>query len=1365
MVVRWFGLLGVMVMSSIVAAFDPPVAKVDDITLRIDAPQIIPQLETPIPVRVHLSNAGSQSLRGRVRLQVIDRWRITSPNPQPFELPPKSERVLEFTVIAGTGTHNAHYPIHAFAEWGEAKERKVAHAILVVEVRAPRQPKPTKKPTVSLRGRGSMPLWQTGNQQVSFQLLKPKTSSLQQFPIGWWGTDEATGAHAMVAQRVDRGGIRDALAIHPPWRKGAGTIFVDWQVSLPKATPIWLDFAFAIRDHDPQREPPSDGVTVRIWVKGEGETEQRTSKTTQQRKSSKTPTSRFASFDPPDQPTAGAGRDDGWELLYERHSDSKTWVPALVDLSAFAEQTITLRIEVHPGPRLDTTCDLAYLAEPYLVVGRKPPEQTTEQALKTQTLQLIAWARWQIAEAAQQWGLLPKDRATQQLLATLRRLVPTATEPQMLQKADTLAQQLLKRLSIPKANRTLFVPPRGSQPAVWVIAHDNEIYAFTLQPPKGDGWWNALGAIVSPERTLIFQGFDLRVLGDNLKDWRSPSVLLSRTEQTVDNRLVAVHQMERHGVPYNLRMIVWTDEGTLKVQWQLTTTAPQDKHQPIRITDCAIGSWSETADRIYLGHGNVVVHPSAFRLHADGHFLSTRHVGMEFVNGLSVVIGVNNPPDFFECQPQVRHYSIHTHMDTTFTIAPSVRSIWQAAKRYRTVDPYKPVPTLPKVAGRFVFDLWGGWRYAWVAEQLARSFRYGCTDALVIYHNWQRWGYDYRLPDIFPPNPAYGTLDDFRKMVEICNRYGVLFAPHDNYIDFYPDAEGYSYRHICFTPDGNPIRAWFNEWRQAQSYRWRPDAFFPFMERNLRLIAEHIKPTAYFVDVFSSIGMFDWWTEDGEFHSILETQRRWGESFDFIRRILKGAPQISESGCDWLINWLDGATTNHLRVEQDPSIGRWSVWRVRCEDAERVPWFDFAHHHKFALHGAGYSDRYQGGLPYEEAGIYSDDYICTEVLTGHPAMVSEPFGPQVVRKYWLLAELSRTLALVPMSEVTFAKQQSGKDDIHRQIVRYENGATVWVNRSRHDWAVNGRTLPPFGFYAVVKSSGKAKSFSQSNDEPKQLEAAIERLPTTDGDSVIAEWTLSDRFAYCNARTKPLFGWTRIWLRSAKVRWLGDRRFELTLHWYAEEPTDESYLIFVHFTHPNSRRGEQIAFQGDHTPPVPTNQWQGEVETRTVVTVPKEWGADRYGIRIGLWHPTLQRRLRLAGDLDETMRLKVGELVLEGTGEAVTGAQVVLNPKLSELPAWLKRWNTQGKAVNFGFAITDGAFRFDRQTLTLIPLPDHPPFNVTLRLVKLAPKVKRITQVEAIDENGKVIGAVPFTQHNGEVTFRTQPKAFAYRLRL
>jgi hypothetical protein len=317
-----------------------------------------------------------------------------------------------------------------------------------------------------------------------------------------------------------------------------------------------------------------------------------------------------------------------------------------------------------------------------------------------------------------------------------------------------------------------------------------------------------------------------------------------------------------------------------------------------------------------------------------------------------------------------------------------------------------------------------------------------------------------------------------------------------------------------------------------------------------------------------------------------------------------------------------------------------------------------------------------------------------------------------------------------------------------------------VNRSESDWKVNNHLLPPFGFYALVHNRPSNRQLPVAN---RSLEVAIEKLPTVDGERVIAEWALSEQFAYCNARTQVLFGWTPIQLIGAQVRWLGNRRFELELRWRADRPTSEPHHVFVHFVNPKSKRGEQIAFQGDHAPDVPTTQWRGEIVTRTVVTVPQDWGADRYSVRVGLWNPKTGYRIRLMGDTDDTLRVIVGDLILEGSGNQITGVRLELNPNLTKLPEWLKRWNTQGKLVDFSFAVTDGAFRFDRKNLTLIPLPDHQPFTVTLRLDKLLGKTVRITAIEAINEDGKVVGKVQFNQTRNEVTFKTQTGVFGYRL--
>jgi hypothetical protein len=308
-----------------------------------------------------------------------------------------------------------------------------------------------------------------------------------------------------------------------------------------------------------------------------------------------------------------------------------------------------------------------------------------------------------------------------------------------------------------------------------------------------------------------------------------------------------------------------------------------------------------------------------------------------------------------------------------------------------------------------------------------------------------------------------------------------------------------SFRDISFSPAGQPIWAWFNEGRGAQAYRWLTDAYRPLLEQNVKLIKENTAATAFFIDVWSSMGPFDAWTRDGKFVDRRATRDSWASCFNWIRNTLgDNAPQISESGHDQLIGALDGAQCNHLRVDANPPKEAWTVWRIKCKDAERIPWEDFAHHDRFALHGAGYDYRYRGGLDGENHGIYSDDYICTEVLTGHPGMTPDAFSRDGVRKYWLIDGLMRGLAGARMSGLEF-----DGGNIHRQHVTWENGAEVWVNRGTDDWTLaNGHVLPGYGFYAKAGA----------------VEAAIERK-----DGAIVEWSKAEGQFYVNARQLAVEG--------------------------------------------------------------------------------------------------------------------------------------------------------------------------------------------------------------------------------------------------
>jgi len=552
------------------------------------------------------------------------------------------------------------------------------------------------------------------------------------------------------------------------------------------------------------------------------------------------------------------------------------------------------------------------------------------------------------------------------------------------------------------------------------------------------------------DRCVAFDGVQISVLKHKIGSGPSRIVVrdVSAEKNESSGRLIVKHHLALDGEEFDLTAVLWQDKSGLRIKLEC----------PKRITDFAIGPADQRAPRVYYGHGYCIVEPEAFRANFGGHNLSTSHVGFDFDGGLSLLMACDHPPDHLEVNPEQKLYTLHTHLDATLALVPSVDGAFDCARKYRPLYDKKPSEGLKNKAGRFVFDIWGG-RYADIAETMKRMIAYGLTDSLLTVHVWQRWGYDYRLPDIYPPQPQLGTVEDMQKIAEVCRGHDIPWGLHDNYIDFYPDAADYSYDCICFTEQGEPIKAWINRGRDAQSYRWRPDKIMPFVQRNLRLIEPNLKPTHYFIDVFTSLTCFDFYDKTGQYHPMLETRKCWGEAFAWIRDYLgDNAPMTSEAGHDQLIGYLDGSDCQHLQIT--PESNRFCI-KINCKDWERVPWFDAVLHDKFSLHGVGYSGRYQGGRDRREHGIESDDYISAEILEGHALMIDRgAFGRGAVRKYWLAQDFVRSIALDRIEKV-----ECVAGDIHRQIITWKSGARVIVNRGDEDWMIAGKRLPQYGYFA------------------------------------------------------------------------------------------------------------------------------------------------------------------------------------------------------------------------------------------------------------------------------------------------------------
>ena len=520
----------------------------------------------------------------------------------------------------------------------------------------------------------------------------------------------------------------------------------------------------------------------------------------------------------------------------------------------------------------------------------------------------------------------------------------------------------------------------------------------------------------------------------------------------------------------------WAEKGTFKVAWSMPGVTRDGKGTP-RFTKLVAGSCDTALERVYVGMGNVIERPDGFTMRSHGQYCSTRHIGADYANGFSLVQASDVFPDELTCNATNGTFALVVHNDATLSFTPSRRGAFDAAIRFAAVSGYRKSPGFDALAERIVLDDWRG-DYARAARGLPLSRKYG-IDAVYLQHKWQRWGYDVRLPEVWPP---MGDRKAFDAMCKAARDSGTILGLHDNYIDLYPDAPGFTYDDVYYTADGLPHVAWYNPGLRIMSYKWRPDAIWGWYSRNMKAMALEAGAGALFLDVFTAASPKDWYDRSGRFHTQTEQAACWSEAFDRARTIF-GRPDaimVSEAGHDALIGHVDAGQADHYTAS-------FVLPKARFADAERVPWHDAVSHGKMILLGGGLAVRYSGafakvpGADIERHGYASKDYLCTTVIGGRGAMCDEAFSRKGVETWWLLGDVLKMLARSDFRSFSFGR------DIHEQHSVFSCGE-VWVNRSTNRcWNVEGRVLPPYGLYVraggceagIVKKGNADARFAKS----------------------------------------------------------------------------------------------------------------------------------------------------------------------------------------------------------------------------------------------------------------------------------------------
>ncbi|MGN0878238.1 MAG: hypothetical protein ACI4WT_02130 [Oligosphaeraceae bacterium] len=892
-------------------------------------------------------------------------------------------------------------------------------------------------------------------------------------------------------------------------------------------------------------------------------------------------------------------------------------------------------------------------------------------------------------------------------------------QPQPLDDAywQTLSETAHKVLDGQNAPNAFRLPLEGNATAALVLGRDGIV--------------NGILALRCGDRRVLYRGLNISIdqapIGSEA-DGRI--VRVTRAQQ--DGNAVTVshlHQRPNGDVPFTVTLE--PRGGALAVRFAMPGVERSLRGEP-RFTHLSLGPASEKLWRLYAGFGNVIENPTApWRLGAGGFTLSTRHVGCDYRNGLSVVQASDLFPDAVACNPDDQRFSLEFHNDATLLLAPSTDGAFAAARIYAAVSGFKPSPGLPMTLGRMCLDQWGG-DYELATEDIRLAAQYGLTHSIFVKHVWQRWGYDYRLPEIYPPE---GGLEPFRALSDACRESGILFAPHDNYIDFYPDAKGYSYDHIIYNADRTPQKAWYNKGRKAQSYRWLPHAFSPWMVENMKLIRDGIAPQGLFIDVFTAIAPKDYYDRNGKLHTADRMAREWANAFDTCRDILMpGSPMISEAGHDGLIGSIDAVQADHFPA---------SNWGVKAEAMDRTPWHDIVTHGKMVLLAGGLGHRYGKANSDGYRGYASDDYLSNTVLGGRNPMCDGPFSRNAVMTYWLLHDVCDVLA-----HASFDSHRFG-ETVMRQSTVFDGGkARVWANRGETPWKPDGvpATLPRFGFWTQTPNAvagvfetpqGQRVGYARSQDSQGVTRIFADARPP-----MVTSIRGNNRVS---ASTSPLT--------------LKGRTISFTVTWDVRQPPKRMDKLnhFIHINHPSAKNGEGILYHGSVVRTTLDLTKTGTYTSDIALTLPQDAPAGHYDIRFGLYGPH--------GRLDVTGRDASGSRVLAGTFTLADDGTIAVSREFASQPS--AEASLSLPLADFGDLQTNGALRVIRtgaNGCTLIPLPGSMPMKVVINLDRLGLAGRRLADIECLPFNG-VTGAKPaFSQHDNRLELTLDAISFGYQLK-
>jgi hypothetical protein len=589
-------------------------------------------------------------------------------------------------------------------------------------------------------------------------------------------------------------------------------------------------------------------------------------------------------------------------------------------------------------------------------------------------------------------------------------------------------------------------------------------------------------------------------------------------------------------------------------------------------------------------------------------------------------------------------------------------------------------PYISKLAGKPIVDIWGSSDFGQVQADLVNLNEYGIDNCVYLIHNWQNQGYDNGLPGHYPANEALGGSEAIHGAVLAGQKDGCTVGLHQNYMDYYPNFDGFTSRALGVDSNGVPIPTWLNS-EGIQAHETKPSWMLTSAQSQSPDIHSRYDTNAAFLDVNSSV---DPWsradldaTAAGE-GSSSSWMKNAGLLWNYERTIETG-PVFGEGSEHWYYSGLlDGAEAQMGAGQIIPSnIGPSLPLFVD---------FDLLRIHPLQInHGMGYYERWNPTASPQMTSVQMDQYRMQEIVFGHAPYVGTQYWNDVLHatvESRLIGPIAKNYGTAAVSSIQYqvdgnwvsSNIAATANEFSRVKVDYSSGLEVVVNSQQTQLSVGDVDLPQYGWLA--KGAG------------------ILAYTALCGTS-ICDYAQSATAIFANARNPSHMISAGAYAEPAVSEFgqMGSGVFSIQYLWNSIRTFQGNGQPFVHFVNDSQlATNAGIAFQDGHTFPSLMSTWvPGQIvkDGPVVVQVPSDLTDGTYSVRVGVIDVASGSRLPLVGNDDGSRRYIVGYITLSGNGTKITFAAPPASPKDPRL-------NANGQVVTFPTLKTDSMVSIDQE---------------------------------------------------------------------